>query len=157
VSIDPRIQQRFEQNAAAHKAAAAEITGELSARKQEVAERARATKEEFARLGKALVEVREEQVPQPARRVEDNDISAKAEAYQEPDEDAPAPIQPPQPAPAPKSDYEEDVPSFHWDDDPRQPPAPEPAPAAVSARPVARAKRPAREVEEDLSDRDWLE
>ncbi len=156
MTIDPQIQQRFEQNAAAHKAAAAETTGELSARKQEVAERAKATKEEFARLGRALVEVKEEQTPQPARRVEDNDISAKAEAYQEPDEDAPAPSPPPPPVPAPKPDDEEDVPSFHWDDGPQQPPAPEPAPAAVSARPV-RAKRPAREVEEDLSDHDWLE
>jgi hypothetical protein len=154
VTVDPEIQQRFEQNAAAHKAAAAEISGELNARRQEVAERAKATKEEFARLGKALVEVKEEQVPRPARRVEDNDISAKAEAYQEPDEEAPAPSAPPMPTPVRKPDYEDDVPSFQWDDGPRQPtpPAPEPAPA----QPAPRARRPVRE-EEDLSDHDWLE
>ncbi len=150
MSVDPEIQQRFEQNAAAHKAAAAEISGELSARRQEVAERAKATKEEFARLGQALVEVREERLPKPARRVEDNDISAKAEAYQEPDEEAQSPSPPPMPVPAGKSDHEDDVPSFQWDDSPPPPPAP------VSAQPAARARRPVRE-EEDLSDHDWLE
>jgi hypothetical protein len=151
VAVDPAIQQRYDQNAAARRSALAEVAGELKARQEEVAERIKADEQQLAALGKQLTESTvDEPAPVPGRRPEDNDISANAEAYQEPD-DAPAPPSPPPVTRVPED--EEEVPSFQWDEDPSA--------AATPPRPAAPVKRerPAgnQDADEDLSEHDWLE
>ncbi len=154
-TIDPEIQQRYDQNAAAQRAEVAQASTELKAKQREVAERVKATEEAFAKIGRSLSEPKR---PEPARRPEDNDMSAKAEAYQEADDDPP-PAPPPPPAPVVRrADEDEEVASFRWDEDPPAKPAnPEPRPRPVEEPPAQQAKPRRRDVEEDLSDRDWLE
>jgi hypothetical protein len=134
----------YEQNAAAARTAEAAVGTELKAKQQEVAERVKATEEAFAKIGRAL-----SQPKQPARRPEDNDLSAKAEAYQEADDDPP-----PAPLPAPvvrRPDEDEEVASFRWDEDPpAKPERPREQPSVQQAKPQPRD-------DEDLSDREWLE
>jgi hypothetical protein len=149
VLVSPEIQAQYDRNAADDRAAVATVAGELTARREELAKQVAATSAELAQLGEKLADIRESEPPRPVpKSIEDNDISAKAEDYQEPDEDAkpaPLPVVPQAVAPKPAGD-EEDVASFHWDEDP----APKPAPPAD--RPA-----PAREPEDDLSDHDWME
>jgi hypothetical protein len=150
VAVDPAIQRQYDQNAAARRSAVAEVAGELRARQDEVAERIKADEQKLAALGKQLTESTVDE-PVPARRPEDNDISANAEAYQESDDEPPLPPPPARPVTRVPDD-EEEVPSFHWDDDP---------PAVAAAPPVAPVKRqrPAGtpDADEDLSEHDWLE
>jgi hypothetical protein len=153
VAVDPAIQERYDQNAAARRSAAAEVTGELKARQDELAERIKADEQKLAALGKQLTASTVDE-PVPVRRPEDNDISAKAESYQEADDDPPPPA-PPVARPVTRvPDDEEEVPSFQWDDDRPASATPPPPPAA----PVKRA-RPAgnQDADEDLSEHDWLE
>ena len=155
--VDPAIQQEYDQNAAARRSAGAEVAGVLRVGQEEIAERVKADQAEFAALGQRLAESTKDE-PEPVRRPEDNDISANAEAYQEPDEDVPAPARPPVARPRPAAPVEEeDVPSFQWDEDPPAAAAPAPQPPRP-AEPVKR-ERPAstRDADEDLSEHDWLE
>ena len=152
--IDPAIQQEYDQNAAARRSAGAEVAGELRVRQEEIAERVKADQAEFAALGKRLAESTKDE-PEPVRRAEDNDISAKAEAYQEADEEVPAPTPAPVRRPVATVPVEEDdVPSFQWDEDPPAAAVPPPQPAQPAKR-----ERPAstRDSDEDLSEHDWLE
>ena len=149
VLVTPEIQAQYDQNAAEDRAAVAAVAGELTARREELAKQVAATSAELAKLGQEMADNREAEPPRPVpKSIEDNDISAKAEDYQEPDEDAkpaPVPVVPQVVAPKPAREDEE-VPSFQWDEDPAPKPASRPA-----ARPAA------REPEDDLSDHDWLE
>jgi hypothetical protein len=160
VAVDPAIQQQYDQNAAARRSAVAEVSGELKTRQAEVAERIKADEQQLAALGKRLAESTvDEPAPAPARRVEDNDISAKAEAYQEAVDEPPAPSPPPV-ARAPVTrvpDDEEEVPSFQWDED--RPTSAAPPPPPLPAAPPVKRERPAssQDADEDLSEHDWLE
>jgi hypothetical protein len=93
VPISPEIQAQYDQNAAEDRAAVAAVAGELSARREELAKQIAATNAELAELGEKMAGIREAEPPRPVpKSIEDNDISAKAEDYQEPDEDTgPAP------------------------------------------------------------------
>src|SRR5256885_5192142 len=96
VAVDPAIQQQYDQNAAARRAEAAEVTGELKARQDQIAEQIKKHEDNLAALGKRLAESTVEQPPPaPARRPEDKDISAQASAYQEADDEP----EPPAPRP----------------------------------------------------------
>jgi hypothetical protein len=151
VLVTPEIQAQYDRNAAEDRAAIAAVAGELTARREELAKQVAATSAELAKLGEKMADSREAEPPRPVpKSIEDNDISANAEHYQEPDEDAkpaPVPVVPQAVVPKPARDDEE-VPSFQWDEDPA--PAPQPTP-----RPTARPA--AREPEDDLSDHDWME
>jgi hypothetical protein len=153
-TIDPQIQQEYERNATERRAEESAATGELKTKQQEVAEKVKATEEAFAKIGRALSESKR---PEPARRPEDNDISAKAEAYQEIDvEEERPPAPPPPPAPVVRRPVEdEEVASFRWDEDPPAKPATPPRP--VEGPPTQQPKPRPRREEEDLSDHDWLE
>ena len=95
VTVDPAIQQRYDQNAAARRAEAAEVTGELKARQDQIAEQIKKHEDNLAALGRRLAESTVDQPPPvPARRPKNEDISAEASAYQEAD-DEPEPPRPP--------------------------------------------------------------
>jgi hypothetical protein len=104
ILVDPEIQRRYDRTCAAHREAGAAVARELRARQQEIAELVRAS--------------REPAPPGPsesARRLEDNDLSARAVDYQEPDEDVPEPP-PPAPVVRPVRDEDDEVASFRWDE-----------------------------------------
>jgi hypothetical protein len=154
-TVDPAIQQQYDQSSAARRSALTEVTGELNARQAEVAEQIKQDEAAFAALTKELTESTVDEPPAPARRPEDNDISASAEAYQERDEEEPAPPSPPPVTPKPVARVaveDEEVPSFQWDEDP---PAAPPAPVRPAA--PAKRERARRDEDEDLSEHDWLE
>jgi hypothetical protein len=161
VAVGPAIQHQYEQNAAARRSALAEVTSELKARQDEIAQQIKKDEDALAALGKHLVESKVDE-PAPARRAEDNDISAKAEAYQEADDE---PAAPPPPVARPITRVaadEEEVPSFHWDEDPpassTPAPAPQPAQPTQPTQPAQRARRAStQDADEDLSEHDWLE
>jgi hypothetical protein len=140
---DPAVQARYNEVVAEYNAASTEISAELAARQEELEARLAADRDKLAEFGQTLTEVHDRDTPRtPDRRPEDNDVSARAEDYQELDEDpTPEPPIPPPPVRRPVADDEDEMAPFRWDD--------EPAPAA---RPPARAARE----EEDLSDHDWL-
>jgi hypothetical protein len=142
VVVDPAVQARYDEVVAGYGATSAEISAEQAARQRELDARLAADRDKLAEFGRKLVEATDRDIARtPDRRPEDNDVSARAEDYQELDEDPPAepPPAPPPPVRQPRTDDEDEVVQFRWDDDP-------------VPRPAARAPRE----EEDLSDHDWL-
>src|SRR5438093_3088505 len=159
VTVDPAIQQRYDQNAAARRAEAAEVTGELKARQDQIAEQIKKHEDNLAALGRRLAESTVDQPPPvPARRPKNEDISAEASAYQEADDEPEPPAPPPSRPVARAAVEDEEVPSFQWDEDP--PAAAPPAPSAPVRSPQRIGReRPAAtdDADEDLSEHDWLE
>ena len=161
-AVDPAIQARYDQSAAARRAESAEVSGEFKARQAQIAEQIKKDEEAVAALGRRIAESKVDTPPRLAKRPEDNDISAQASAYQEAD-DEPAPAPPP-PAPPPKPRPvtrvpadEEEVPSFQWDDGPAAPTASSPPRSVAPAQPRRERPPASQDADEDLSEHDWLE
>jgi len=104
-AVDPEIQRRYDQNAAGHRSNGELIAEELRARQREIADRLRADPDEEVDLHPA------------ARRLEDGDMSARAEDYQEPDDEDVPTAQPHHATPPAGSSADDDeVPAFRWDE-----------------------------------------